>query len=525
MEESAAAGRTHAHPMVTSTAIGACIGLLIAAAFGVRYLSETQAAAAFRPLVETQTVTPGPIRAQLVYSGLVQPTQQVAMTAPAAGTIASVDVAVGATVRAGDRLVTLASESLPAQIQQGRAEIQAAEARRAQLLVGPRSTEIASARAVLAAAESRLAQLTMPSSADIAGARAAAAIAQSNVSSAEAATESTRAILLGAIAGVCATPYSFGLPCAATEVPLSPQAVESAQSFLQTRVGDARSDIGQRAVAVLTANAAYRTALSNLAAGADAVASARARLDALWNPTAAELSAQRAQVAIARDTIEAKLTPPNDADLQAVTAAIARAQAQLAITEASLARLTIVAPFDGVVTQRFAEQGMSVTPQTQVVALAAKGAEVHLAMRDADSVQIAIGLAAEITLAGDPRPLAGRIRSIAPTGDLRTHTVDVNVVADGAAAERLRPGALAEVRLLTAQKTTALTVPSSAVITDGPTVRVFVVVDEKVRVREVTTGLTDHANTELTNGITAGDLVVVRGQNALRDGQSVRISK
>lgn len=522
MEESAAAGRTHAHPMVTSSAIGVVIGLLIAAAFGVRYLAQTQEAAAFRPLVETATVALGPIRAELIYSGLIQPPQQVTLNAPALGIIATVEVGVGAMVRAGDRLATLASESLPAQLQAGRDDIHAAEARRAQLLVGARATELDSARAALAAAEARLAGLTIPSPTEIAAARAAAATAQASVSSAQAAIDNSRALLLGAIANACSSQFSFGLSCTNPEAPLSTETADAVQGFLQTRVGDTRSDIGQRAVGVLTADAAYRTAAGNLAAGREAVLAARARLDALGNPSAAEVSTARAQVASARDALEAKLTPANDADLQASNAAITRAQAQLAITEATLARLTIIAPFDGVVVQRLAEPGMSVTTATQMFALAARGAEVHLAMRDTDILHVAVGHAAEISVAGG-KPLTGRVAAVAVTGDQRAHTLDVKVVADDPTG-RLRPGALAEVRLRTAEKSNALIVPSSAVITDGTASRVSTIVDGVVRVSPVTTGLTAHANTEVTDGLRVGDVIIVRGQNALREGQGVRTS-
>ena len=47
-------------------------------------------------------------------------------------------------------------------------------------------------------------------------------------------------------------------------------------------------------------------------------------------------------------------------------------------------------------------------------------------------------------------------------------------------------------------------------------------VDGTVRIRTVTTGLADHLNVEVTDGLRAGDLVIVAGQNTLHEGQAVR---
>ncbi len=507
--------------MMTSAAIGACVGLLVAAALGVRYLSQVQEAAAAKAPVETYTVATGPIRSELAYSGLVSSAQQATVTPPSAGMLATVDVEVGRTVRAGDRIASLASESLPLQVQQAQADLQAAEARRAQLLTGPRATDVAGARAVLAAAEARLAQLSTPSLADVAAARATLATAQASVASSELAGDNSRAQLLGAIATACATNFSFGLPCGSADVPLSLDAQAAAESFLTSRAGDARSDLGARAVAVLTANAAYRTAIGNAAAARDNVAAARAKLEALGNPSAAEVSTQRAQIATARDTLEAKLTPYTEADMQAVNATISRAQAQTAIAEANLARTIVRAPFDGMVTQRMVEPGTNVTLQTPVLMLAAKGVEVRITLRDTDAPRISAGLAAEIAISGEERPLVGRVRQIAPSGDARAHTVDVIVAVDDPTG-RLRPGTLAHVRLLTVQKANAIIVPASALITEGTAARVFTMVDGTVRIRTVTTGLADHLNVEVTDGLRAGDLVIVAGQNTLHEGQAVR---
>ncbi|MEI6136979.1 MAG: biotin/lipoyl-binding protein, partial [Chloroflexota bacterium] len=135
-EPATAERRLASDPRVISGAIGACVGLLIAAVFGIRALASAQAVAAARPDVEVATVTSSAIRAELLYTGTVQGAQQANVSSLTAGMIAALHVDTGATVRAGDRLASLDAGALPLQLLQARADLQSAEAKRAGILGG-----------------------------------------------------------------------------------------------------------------------------------------------------------------------------------------------------------------------------------------------------------------------------------------------------------------------------------------------------------------------------------------------------
>lgn len=509
-------------PLVISGAIGAAIGLLISAVLGVQELSRTQAEASARPVVDVVTLAPGRVRAELAYTGLVQAPQQATVTSLTAGTLTSLTATVGASVRAGDRLGSLTTESLPAQLQQAQADLQAAEARRAQLAQGTRPTDIEGARAVLAAAEAKLAQLQQPNANDLAAARATLATAENTLASSEAAIETNRALLFGAIANACNVPLGQGIPvpCNAPEAPLSADTTEAVSSFLQSRAGDSRSDLGQRAVAVLQANTTYRNSSGAAETARQSVAAARAKLDALQNPSAADLAAAQAQVQVARDGLANKLNPYTGADLQAADAAIARAAAQVAIAEANLARTAINAPFDGVIAQRLAEPGANVTAQTPLFVVVARGAQVQVTLRDSDAAAIKQGTPVEVTTPDSRTPVAGRVLSVAPVGDVRAHTLEVRVSVENGAA--MRPGTLAQVRLITGEKPDALAVPTEAIALHEAGPHVWVVADGKAQARPVTLGIASHSTTEVTKGLQSGDVVIVRGHHSLRHDQPVQ---
>ena len=94
---------------------------------------------------------------ELVASGTVEATDA-RLGFPVAGRIASVAVAEGERVAAGDTLARLDARELDARVEAARADAGAAEAALAELRAGARSQEIASAAAALAAAESRTAE-------------------------------------------------------------------------------------------------------------------------------------------------------------------------------------------------------------------------------------------------------------------------------------------------------------------------------------------------------------------------------
>lgn len=524
IEPVAAEPRRFQSPWVTSAAIGACLGLLLTAVLGVRLLAASQEEAAFRPAVDVATAQRAPIRAELLYSGTVQGSQQATVNSSIAGTLSAVLVQPGSVVRAGDRLAALDPGALPAQLQQARADLQSAEAKRALVAGGATSVDIGAAQAQLSAAQAKLDQLLNPSPADIAAATAAVSAAQTAVATADNNVENARAVLLGAFSTGCTGTTGIGLPCGNIQVPLTQDAADNVTSFLQTRAGDPRSDLGARAVAVLTANAAYKSGVAAAASARDAVKSAQARLDTLRNPTPADISAQRALVEAARNALDRRLNAYTDADMQAANATVAQAQAAVALAQANLNRMTILAPFDGVVAQRLAEPGVNVGPQAPLLLLIGKAAEVHVTVRDADAAVLKNDAPAELSIPGDNKnTLRGKVSGIAAAGDARAHTFDVKIIVDDPQA-LLKAGTLTQVRIVTAQKPDVLVVPTSAVFELSGAQHVFVVADGKLKLRTVEVGLVDRTGTEVTKGLQPGEVVVLSGQRALRDGQGVRPS-
>jgi membrane fusion protein (multidrug efflux system) len=88
----------------------------------------------------------------------------------------------------------------------------------------------------------------------------------------------------------------------------------------------------------------------------------------------------------------------------------------------------------------------------------------------------------------------------------------------------LRTGMFARARIVLKERASAVMVPEEALYPMGADIYVYKIVEGKAMRTKVVTGLRREGRVEITDGITAGDLVVTAGQIKLaRDGTEVRV--
>ncbi len=108
---------------------------------------------------------------------------------------------------------------------------------------------------------------------------------------------------------------------------------------------------------------------------------------------------------------------------------------------------------------------------------------------------------------------------VADTGTL-TYRVEVTVPNPDMA---LLPGRIVRAAVLRRIIEDAISVPLSAVIPREGRVIVFVAESDRAKEVEVSIGITDGRNIQITGGLKTGDMLVVEGQRQLRDGQAIAI--
>ncbi len=516
--------------------------------------------------VEVVTVQTGPIRASVSYPGTIQATETVNLAPKAAGQIASIAVGIGASVRAGDRLATLNPGTLAAQVLQAQAGVAAAEARLRIVQDGATTADTATAtQAVLAAdAACSAAQSTLDGVLARANAASRAASVQQQADRMVAQGPPAQAEIDAVIARISASNlHGAGMlranvrdlgntirtrcetignrdTCATaaldsistgdlvarvsntTSGPIDlattlKQYDDALVAADQPAVTDAvfrlmQTTAGQAGLSARASNLALSLNSSAGSPSADAVRIAQRTRDA----AASALDAARAR-------LETVTMGPTNADLLTSRATLSQAQAGLAVARAALDQTAVTAPFDGIIVAKLVDVGSSVSPVAPIFVLAAKAVELHLTVEEARIGLMRPDLEAALTTPAFPgRTFRARVGVIAPSADLRAHSFDVTVYAEDA-DKQLRPGMSANVTIVTENRPSATLVVNTALSTTTTGASVLTIADGKAKRRPVTLGISDGTNTEVLDGLRAGEQVIAIGQNLARDGQAVRV--
>lgn len=211
------------------------------------------------------------------------------------------------------------------------------------------------------------------------------------------------------------------------------------------------------------------------------------------------------------------------AQLDTQRAARDAAVAQVRLIRANLADRVIRAPFAGMLGIRQISPGALVTPGTVIATLdAIDRVYVDFPLPETRLAQLSGGAALQGTVAAWPqRRFDGTVSSTEARLDPDTRALTVRGSFDNP-DRKLRPGMLMTVQLLGEQRQ-ALMVPELAVTQVGGASFVFAVdADDVARQVKVQTGLRRDGQVEVTDGLSAGDRIVVEGTGKLRDGQPVR---
>jgi RND family efflux transporter MFP subunit len=107
--------------------------------------------------------------------------------------------------------------------------------------------------------------------------------------------------------------------------------------------------------------------------------------------------------------------------------------------------------------------------------------------------------------------------------DVATGTVKLTIEAIQP-PEAVRPGGFVNIDIVRETRPDALILPREAVIRELQSAHVFVAKDDDTAERrDITLGMEEGDNVEVTSGLDAGDRVVVAGQGGLKDGTALKI--
>ena len=209
------------------------------------------------------------------------------------------------------------------------------------------------------------------------------------------------------------------------------------------------------------------------------------------------------------------------------------AQAQLSVSEARVAsaraqldKMSLVAPFDGVVGLREVSVGAFVTVGQNLVNLTRLDPmEVDFSLPERDLARVAVGQPLIVTVdAFGGQSFKGKIEAIDPMLDVNSRSAKLRAQVENP-EHKLRPGLFARIGLDTGDGAKALLVPEQALLQQGDTRFVYKIVDGKAARTVVKTGQRLPGKLEILEGLKAGDQVITAGQGKpmMMDGMPVMV--
>ena len=183
-----------------------------------------------------------------------------------------------------------------------------------------------------------------------------------------------------------------------------------------------------------------------------------------------------------------------------------------------LEKMTIKAPFDGVVSVVNAHPGDLINTGDPIITMITNDKIVEAKISEENFANIKPGEKATVRfLPYGYFVFNGKVTKILPTADPETQRHLVDLVITDIAPEKLIPGITGEVSIEVGRRPAKAIIPRRALLNEN----VFLVKNGKVELRPVKKGYVWLTGVEILEGLEPGDLVIVEDLDNFHDGDSV----
>jgi len=207
-----------------------------------------------------------------------------------------------------------------------------------------------------------------------------------------------------------------------------------------------------------------------------------------------------------------------------IVALIDRDEPALGFTKAE-----VKSPIEGTVIRYYVDIGDSVIPQEPMP----QEPVVNIAYMDKVKIVVNVGekditklrKGEKVRVSVDAYPeenFLGRVMKVAPAVDLRSRKLKVELEIENK-DHRLKPGMFADVEIIYNEHSNVLVVPRISVLEKEGRTILFTVEDDRAKLREVKTGISDEEKIEIVEGLSEGESVVIEGNYGLIDGAKVEV--
>jgi RND family efflux transporter MFP subunit len=203
------------------------------------------------------------------------------------------------------------------------------------------------------------------------------------------------------------------------------------------------------------------------------------------------------------------------------------AMASEAMSRKSLNDTKLYAPFSGYIASRDGEIGQNAIPGSPIVKLVNIGSvKVKISVPENEVQRIAKGSSMKIIVpALNNREFSGRVTERGVSADPRSRTYEVKATIQNPGSQLL-PGMICQAFTNYMQGATGVFVPANLVQLDGNNKTfVWVVNGGKALKREITINNETAQGVQVSGGLSAGDHIIVAGQQKVSNGMKVEVIK
>jgi multidrug efflux pump subunit AcrA (membrane-fusion protein) len=184
----------------------------------------------------------------------------------------------------------------------------------------------------------------------------------------------------------------------------------------------------------------------------------------------------------------------------------------------------VYAPISGIISRTPVSAGMTVDTGTALTTISVtENLEISARIPERKVAGLEAGPKSEVSLQAYPGEIfSATVARVSPVIDSASRTKLITLKFDGY-DKRINAGMFARLRINTINYPGVLAVPAEAVLNKHGARVLYVIRGGRAELRQASTGVTLNGFTEITSGLSAGEAVVIQGQQLLSDGAAVRV--
>lgn len=194
--------------------------------------------------------------------------------------------------------------------------------------------------------------------------------------------------------------------------------------------------------------------------------------------------------------------------------------------DAATSTVEITSPISGLVTALNVNIGDLANPQMQMATVAnIDRMKAKFNVGESDVPSFYVGQPAKIYSEMNTELVqTGKIFQLSKSANLQSRTFEIQAMFPNTKDRWFKPGMFCSVTVDMKLKNNTVAIPLSAIVTENNKDGVYLINDNKVYFKNISTGLTDGKLVEVTSGLKVGDRIVTLGTNNLKNGTVVIIS-